>query len=351
MKTYLYYEEMKSKDKIFISIGEESVPVNKKQSNDSRIALFEKNNSEIPVIGFDSYGLYDLVHVKYESDKRRPTLPVIKPEFAKDVEANFGDTIIYHAHKHIEINYVVSGEMNYLVNGEFVTLHEKDFFILGSKIPHAWKTRTKDTIMRFINVDINFLALPSYYYNEGENSKLILNEEFYLKISKGQPIYDVIKPIFDNAVKEDREKQDYYQSILRSEVSKLIFIIARNYDKKKPQVKKSNNLETIDLALKYIEDNCSEKLTLNDVAKEVFLNKNYISNYFKNKLEINFSDYLTRVRMVKASQMLTNPDCKIIEIAHECGYASIANFNAVFKKTFFCTPSEYRKRLERNKQI
>lgn len=351
MRIFLYYEESKYKDKVFFRIGEE--PVNKptvKKMNSFK-PLFENSDKEAPEVSFGPIGAYDFIHAKYETEQEKSAFSVIKPEFKEEVDKYFGDTIFFHIHNYVEINYVARGEICYLVNGECITLRENDFIVIGSKIPHAWSEIKKGTLMQFIFADLNFLALPSYYASEGENVAEVFNDDFYIKIDKEHQLYEQVNSIFKNIIRENKEKKHYYLSILRIDVSKLIFVISRNFVKKQPKLKEVHNLDTIDLAMKYIDENCSKKLSLSEVAKKVYLNKNYLSDYFKNRLEINFSDYLTRVRMVKASQLLMNPDYKIIDIAHECGYASVANFNTVFRKTFFCTSSEYRRKLESNSVI
>src|SRR4029434_1902328 len=60
---------------------------------------------------------------------------------------------------------------------------------------------------------------------------------------------------------------------------------------------------------------------------------------------VNFTEYLSRVRIEKAKNLLLNPNLRISEIAYEVGFQSLTHFNRVFKKVAGESPTEYRMRL------
>jgi AraC-like DNA-binding protein len=66
---------------------------------------------------------------------------------------------------------------------------------------------------------------------------------------------------------------------------------------------------------------------------------------FKKVTGINFTDYLSRVRVEKAKNLLLNPNLRISEIAFEVGFQSLTHFNRVFKNIVGQSPSEYREKL------
>lgn len=83
-------------------------------------------------------------------------------------------------------------------------------------------------------------------------------------------------------------------------------------------------------------------VTLESVAKEVYMNPFYISKLFKQKTGENFMDYVTRCRMEKAAKMLGDSLYKTYEISEMAGYSNPKNFARAFKKYYGLTPSEYR---------
>ena len=83
-------------------------------------------------------------------------------------------------------------------------------------------------------------------------------------------------------------------------------------------------------------------VTLESVAKEVYMNPFYISKLFKQKTGENFTDYVTKCRMEKAAELLGDSLYKTYEISEIAGYSNPKNFARAFKKYYGVTPSEYR---------
>ena len=94
--------------------------------------------------------------------------------------------------------------------------------------------------------------------------------------------------------------------------------------------------------IEYIDQNYMHRLTLENVAKHVFLNKTYISQMFMKHLGISFVSYLESVRIYKAQELLQNTDISVTKIAEETGYASQSYFTKAFKKRVGMSPLQYR---------
>lgn len=92
----------------------------------------------------------------------------------------------------------------------------------------------------------------------------------------------------------------------------------------------------------YISQNCTEPLTVDDVANKIGISRSYFSHLFKDYIQMTFVDYLTRERIRLAETMFTDPRKKFIDIAFECGFTSISSFNRSFRKTKGISPREFR---------
>ncbi len=99
-------------------------------------------------------------------------------------------------------------------------------------------------------------------------------------------------------------------------------------------------------AKQYIQAHQSEKLTLGQVARAVNMSTFYFCKIFKKATGTNFTDYVSRVRVEKARNLLLNPNLRISEIAYEVGFQSLTHFNRVFKKILGQSPTEYRGQLK-----
>lgn len=96
----------------------------------------------------------------------------------------------------------------------------------------------------------------------------------------------------------------------------------------------------------YINENYGSKITLDSIASEFFINPTYFSYIFKLETQENFNDYLTKIRMEKARQLLTETNISIDKISKEVGYKNAKYFFKVFKKHTSLTPMEYRNRKQ-----
>ncbi len=131
-------------------------------------------------------------------------------------------------------------------------------------------------------------------------------------------------------------------------VVRLLAIFAQHLSMLSNQVVlQQDNAEppVITRAKEYIQDHQTEHLRLGHVAKAVNSSTFYFCKMFKKVTGINFTDYLSRVRIEKAKNLLLNPNLRVSEIAFEVGFQSLTHFNRVFKKILGQSPTEYRAQL------
>lgn len=95
-------------------------------------------------------------------------------------------------------------------------------------------------------------------------------------------------------------------------------------------------------ATSYIDEHFMEDIGIGQIADELLVTPNYLSALFKKKTGITFMKYLTNLRMLKAKELLMNPQMQVKEVAEKVGYYSTRHFSKLFTETFGCYPSEYR---------
>lgn len=103
--------------------------------------------------------------------------------------------------------------------------------------------------------------------------------------------------------------------------------------------------------LDYIENHYSEDISLFTAAEHVHMNHVYLSRLFKKELGETFLENLTKYRLQKACELLSNFDYKIYEISSMVGIFDPGYFSQVFKKYYGLTPSEYRDKLSASKGV
>ncbi len=91
-----------------------------------------------------------------------------------------------------------------------------------------------------------------------------------------------------------------------------------------------------------IEEKYFENITVNDISKLVFLSTNYICMIFKRDTGTTINDYITRIRIEKAIEMLKDPGIKLYDICYAVGYSDPSYFSKVFKKYTGLSPKQYK---------
>lgn len=104
-------------------------------------------------------------------------------------------------------------------------------------------------------------------------------------------------------------------------------------------------------AAEYIESNyANEKMTLHDLCRHVLMSSSYFSLVFKQHTGETFVEYLTRVRIVKAKELLQTTSLKFYEIAERVGYGDPNYFSILFKKHTGQTPRDYREKQSKESE-
>ncbi|MDU5334252.1 AraC family transcriptional regulator [Enterococcus sp.] len=105
----------------------------------------------------------------------------------------------------------------------------------------------------------------------------------------------------------------------------------------------SEKADTVWKIVLFVADHFKESLTIEEVAKRLFLSPYTIQQTVENNLSISFSNLLLSVRMAYACALLKATELEIAYIAAYVGYDSLRSFNRHFKDYFGCTPRKYRK--------
>ncbi len=107
-------------------------------------------------------------------------------------------------------------------------------------------------------------------------------------------------------------------------------------------------LDSISAAIAFLEKNYSGEVKLDDVARNAFLSPNRLCSVFKAAVGMTIVDYLTKVRIEKACQLLLANADTVTEIASKVGYHDPSYFGRTFKAHMGHTPSEHLKKIKQS---
>ena len=130
-----------------------------------------------------------------------------------------------------------------------------------------------------------------------------------------------------------------YEELQKWFQEKMVNICRAIRDQKEDQ---SNS--AVKKAMLYIQENYSKDISLDDVSGQVNISPYYFSKIFKEETGENFIEYLTRIRIDKAKELLVDENVSVKEAGIKSGYSNSNYFSRIFKKQMDMTPSEYKAR-------
>lgn len=253
-----------------------------------------------------------------------------------------------HFHNSYEIIYVVEGEVQFHIDNKIYNIIQGNIIFINNLENHYLKVTSYPYKRYFILID------PFWFQS-------VINDPILLSIFKNRPGYfrhtiyldkdirDVITELFTKMFAEFKDKKDYWMLSIESYLQELIILLYRNYRGIFPLVSYTKPMETIFKVQKYIEENCTNEISLEKVSKLFFIDKYYLSRLFKETTGFTFKEYLILQRITKAKERLFSTNDSITKVGIDSGFNNVNHFVRIFKKYIGTTPLKYRLTHRNNK--
>lgn len=266
-----------------------------------------------------------------------------------------GDTVgvaenarVLHWHREMEICHVKNGSGKYLINGKDYPFTKGDVFIINNDEIHLCYDDS-GLIMQVLMFD------PSFVWSAGSN---IMDHEylkpfmetgsnFCNKLDRQNDKMDLVISTLMEIEIEYREMRPGYELMIKSLFLKLMTLIIRHF---KIYGENDNSVyvspavsKKIRQTIEYMELNFNKPLSIAVLADTAQMSPAYFCHNFKVLTGISPIDFIIRKRISMAGEMLKNTKSRILDIAGECGFNSISNFNHLFKAYAGASPGVYRK--------
>ncbi len=256
-----------------------------------------------------------------------------------------------HSHAQIEIVYIRNGQGIESINGQNYTCKKGDllFFNVGDLHSVTSQTGGVDTVHVLMKPSyltetstqaldaVDILTLTSFREFETAVS------DFLPKISfRGREIRE-IEGVFRTMLKEYEEKPIAFATILKSYLAILITRILRKvYKNDRGEIASAVEKISPEI-LEFIDKNYEKKITLNDLAEISCYNPSYFGQMFRKCVGISPIEYLNRIRVEKAAELLLSSDISVDQAALEVGFSDRKRFYQAFKREMGVTPGQYKK--------
>lgn len=188
-----------------------------------------------------------------------------------------------------------------------------------------------------VNPDVIHLTLA---YDSIEISGIILDSKFDI-MDKNLYYFPIVNnPEIENLFNKIAKESDNLK--LTKYLIEILIILKEKYCCVKPQTTNSVYFNIVKKSIEYIKENYNEKITIDDIAKKVQLNKYTLSKEFKKLTNQTIVDYINAYRIERVAQLIIKGE-NVSTSAYSCGFNNLSYFTNVFKKYKGVVPSEYKK--------
>jgi len=257
----------------------------------------------------------------------------------------------WHFHPEYQITLVIKSCGYRLVGDNITPLHAGDLVLVGSNLPHVWQQERVSradsshavhaVIVRFLGTFAgkDFLDIP-----EMKEVRRLLQRS-----SRGLHVTGTTR----HAVAEKMRRLPEAAGLDRiSGLLSILNALARSNELKPiasagfVPVLNGSDQDRMQRVCDYINAHLEETIERATVAREAHLSQGAFSRFFKLRTGKTLPGYINELRVGRACRLLAEGETKITDIALECGFANLANFNRRFLEITGMTPRNYRGRFQ-----
>ena len=141
-----------------------------------------------------------------------------------------------------------------------------------------------------------------------------------------------------------------YEFLIRDRLSHLIFLLKENRPavKSRASEKALRDAERMKRMLQYVQEHYAEELDVAQIAESAMISASECLRCFRSTIGTTPMQYVIEFRIQMAAELLAGTEEKITEVGTRCGFQEMRYFAKTFRKLKGCTPSEYRKKIQRS---
>ncbi len=247
-----------------------------------------------------------------------------------------------HLHECCEILFCISGGKTFFIDERIYDVEDGDVFVLNQFEAHKITSDEERVFERYV-MQIH----PAFLY-DSSSSETDLARCFSLRgdnVSHKLPLsYDEsqkLQHIFRKLSQNGAYGEDILKNIAAIEI---LAVVNRYFSEKNKDYTYQSKYEnkTIVSALKFINSNYSEPLSLDIVAKNSFITINELCRLFKKHMGTTVTKYILSRRITEAKKLLKDGE-SVSDTAEKCGFSDYTSFIRAFKRCVGMSPGQYKK--------
>lgn len=257
-------------------------------------------------------------------------------------------TDIRHSHDFSELVVITEGYGVHWIDGDDYPVTAGDIFVIQGRTAHYFKERHKLSLFN-VMFDSKRLGNPLRKLQEiaGYNALFLLEPAYRrrhkfksrLHISRHALVY--VETVVKRMADELHRQLPGHDTMLLSSFLDLVVFLSREYST--VEIPQAKSLYRIGNIIGQLEKQFKRDWQLEEIARLACMSKSNLLTVFKEATGYSPIDYLIRIRLQKAAEMLISTPLSISEIAPECGFSDSNYLTRQFRKVYNISPREFRK--------
>lgn len=223
------------------------------------------------------------------------------------------------------------GQNRSLTQSHYAVINHNDVYILDSSGPNVflWVTMEQPWLE---------FVCPEYAHDRYYCCSTVSNPAI-------QPLFDVIRQRVIRTAMLRYRQEEGYALLMQAELMQLLHTLSLHFCSGTRQSALTGTSERLKPVLEYVNRSFQEPMTLESVAERFYLSHAHLSRLFRKELNMTFVEYLTALRLESARQDLLYTHDSITRLALNNGFSSVKSFNQYFRRSFDCSPAQYRRQM------
>ncbi|GIH20099.1 helix-turn-helix domain-containing protein [Rugosimonospora africana] len=275
----------------------------------------------------------------------RPTVEFIAPDAGRDwvFHARSGDAFDFswHAHDFYELTVIAAGRGRRFTGDSASPYGPGDVALFGPRLPHTYASARRDGphlayVAQFPGSLVDGLVGGAEF--GALRSLLRASARGVTDAAPGQSWVRAARRLagLDGA----RQTVGLFDLLVRLAESRSTVTLASAGSARPVAPARARALNAV---VRYVDERFRQPVTRDGVAAEVSMSPSSVSRLVRDQLGTTLTGYVTSVRVAAAARALVDSDRSVAGIAHDCGFANLANFNRQFRRAQGMTPTDYRR--------
>ena len=250
---------------------------------------------------------------------------------------------VWHFHPQLELTNMISSTGIRYVGDSMNNFEEGDLVLVGSNLPHCWKTEgEQDNDVKCVIIQWDQELLEPWL--DKQEFKPI--KDLLYKSQRGIHFNTKMLPNIKEEMIELVDLKPFDRLLKLLKILNQLAITEQHIPL--AGIGYSNNLsinesERVNQIHNFIKENYQRQVSLNEIADLVAMSKETFCRFFKKTFNKTFFTYLNEYKINLASKMLIDTDLSVSEIGFRIGYNNLTFFHRQFHKFMNMSPSKYRK--------